>query len=354
MKAVVVEIRDKYVAALSSDGRIYKIKNNDYNIGQEIEIKKYLVNNNRFIKTVATVAASIMLFVAPAWAYFTPYSYVSLDVNPSVEYSVNIFDRVLSVIAVNDDGENVLKEIDLDELKNKNIEVAVQEVLTGIIEAGFLEEDQEGGIVIAASSKSDEKSQILADKLKSKVEEQVNEKSIESKVKVEAIGVGEERVQEAKELGVTPGKLNLVEKLQESSENPDDIIVEDWLKKPVKEIMKETKKNNKIEKKEDKKTEKTEDKKYNSESDEASINYEKTSEVKGAENEKKLKNDKSLDNEDNENKHLENDDESDEDSKSEEEKKKSEEEEKSKKEKQNSAEKEHNDNKKIKPKSKSN
>ncbi len=37
MKAVVVEIRDKYVAVLAKNGRIYKIKNNNYTIGQEIE-----------------------------------------------------------------------------------------------------------------------------------------------------------------------------------------------------------------------------------------------------------------------------------------------------------------------------
>nr|WP_312577327.1 anti-sigma factor domain-containing protein [Sedimentibacter sp.] len=271
MRAVVVEAKDKYVAVLSMDGRIYKIKNDNYTIGQEIEIKKHLVNNNRFIKIAATVAASIMLFAVPAWAYLTPYSYVSLDVNPSLEYTVNIFDRVLSVRAVNDDGERFLEKINLDDLKNKNIEVAVQEVVNGIIETGFFEKGQEDGIVIAASSKNNEKSQELADKLKSAVEEKVEEESIGSEVEIEAISVGEERVQKAEELGVTPGKLNIVEKLQESSENPDDIIVEDWLKKPVKEIMKATKENKKTENSEKKQEVKTEDKKYNSESDQLSI-----------------------------------------------------------------------------------
>jgi len=250
MKAVIVEIRDKYVAALSKDGRILKIRNDNYTIGQEIEMKKQFINNKRFIKIAATAAASIMLFVAPAWAYLTPYSYVSLDVNPSIEYTVNIFDRVLNVKAVNDDGEEILKEINLDDLKNENIEVAVQKVLNSIIEAGFFEEGEEGGIMIAASSKNDEKSKALTEKLKSKVEEKVKEESTE--VEVEAIGVGEEFVRKAKELGVTPGKLNLVQKLQESAENPDDIIVEDWLKKSVKEIMKATKDNSKAVKVENK------------------------------------------------------------------------------------------------------
>ena len=42
-------------------------------------------------------------------------------------------------------------------------------------------------------------------------------------------------------MGVTPGKLNLVEKLQASATDPDDIDIEEWLAKSVKEIMKETK-----------------------------------------------------------------------------------------------------------------
>lgn len=343
MRAVIVEIRDKYVAALSKDGSVYKIKNDNYTVGQEIEMKKHLINNNRFIKIAATVAALIALIVVPAGAYLTPYSYVSLDVNPSVEYTVNIFDRVLTVKAVNDDGERILKEIDLDNLKNKDIEVAVQEVLNGIIEAGFFENGQEGGVIIATSSKNDEKSQELAVKLKSQVEKIVSEESIGLDVEVEAIGVGEERVQEAKKLGVTPGKLNLVEKLQESSENPDDIILEDWLKKPVKEIMKATNNN--------RNAEKTEDKKSYSKSDEVLKSDEETSEFKKFDNEEKQnnKNDRVIEHEDNHNEYLESQDENkvddviDENSKSEEENKLKNEQ----NEKQNLKEKENNDNKKT-------
>jgi len=43
MKFVVVEIRDKQAAVLCENGRIYKIKNknNKYEIGQTIEIRKW-------------------------------------------------------------------------------------------------------------------------------------------------------------------------------------------------------------------------------------------------------------------------------------------------------------------------
>ena len=54
-----------------------------------------------------------------------------------------------------------------------------------------------------------------------------------------------ERVEVARELGVTPGKLNLVEKLISSSDGSESINLEEWLDKPVKDIMKATIENRK-------------------------------------------------------------------------------------------------------------
>ncbi len=38
-------------------------------------------------------------------------------------------------------------------------------------------------------------------------------------------------MEEAKELGTTPGKLNLIEKMIDSSDDPDSIDVEEWVDK---------------------------------------------------------------------------------------------------------------------------
>lgn len=265
MKAVIVEIKDKYVAALCSDGRIIKMKNKHYTIGQEIDMK----SSKTLVKFAASAAAALVVFAVPAWAYLTPYSYVSIDVNPSVEFSLNRFDKVLSIKAVNDDGEELLRDIDLNQLKNEDINDAVKEVVREIKESGFFTEE-ESGLVVAASSKTKEKTEKLKEEVKHSVEDEVYDEDLEdestgktddedlenesdaetdeskskNKVEIEAIGVGQERVDQAKELGVTPGKLNLVEKLQES--NPDkNYATDEWLKKSVKDIQKEIKANKK-------------------------------------------------------------------------------------------------------------
>ena len=48
---------------------------------------------------------------------------------------------------------------------------------------------------------------------------------------------GKDRVNLAKELGITPGKLNLIQKLQDAAKGYDDIEIEDWLDKSVQEIQ---------------------------------------------------------------------------------------------------------------------
>lgn len=245
MKAVILDIKEGYASVLSDNGCFEKIKNNDYEIGQVIHMNNPKSITKKFAAMAAS-AAAVFIIGTGTWAYASPYSYVSLDVNPSIEFTVNRFDRVLRVKAVNDDGEEILKEIHLDNIENKTIEEAIKETITQISEAGYFEDPVEGGIVIATSGKDEEKAQELADELGKTVEEEMkNLEELDENlvVEVEVFSVGLERVKKARELGITPGKLNLIEKLQASAADPNSINLEDWLNKPVKDIMSAAKDN---------------------------------------------------------------------------------------------------------------
>jgi len=248
MKSVVVEIKAGYAAVLSEDGCISKIKNKNYIIGQVIEMKSSKFKNiNKLVMCSALTAMIAIAGGITLWAYKTPYSYVSLDVNPSIEYSLNRFDKVISITAVNNDGQEILNKLELDKLENENIEDVIAETVNQISKDGYfdnsIDNDIEGGIIIATSGEYLDKSDKLAEKLQKSLENEIEE--IGEDIKLETISVGLERVQKAKELGVTPGKLNLVEKLQNSSADPESIIVEEWLNKPVKDIMRAIKENRK-------------------------------------------------------------------------------------------------------------
>ena len=241
MKAVVVEIKDNKAAVLSDDGRVIAISNQAYAVGQVIEVKHSGLSLVRKLAVYGASAAAVILLGFSSWAYASPYTYVSVDVNPSIEYSVNRFDRVLSIKGVNDDGEDIIEKIELKELKYQAIEKAVLETVEQITAEGYFTDDMEGGIVITTASEDEEKAEELAASLQQQVAEEVHR--TEEDVLVEANSLGLERVEEAKQLGVTPGKLNLVEKLQATAADPASIDIEQWLDRPVKEIMKATKDN---------------------------------------------------------------------------------------------------------------
>ena len=130
IKVVVLDVTGNEATVMTDDGDIIGIRNRGYDIGQEINIKKtagtLAGNLYRLIPAVAAAAVAIVL-VAGIKVYTTPYGTVSLDVNPSIEYTINRFDRVLNVNGINEDGSNILAQMNSDALINKDIEDAVDE-----------------------------------------------------------------------------------------------------------------------------------------------------------------------------------------------------------------------------------
>lgn len=268
MKAIIVEIKNGFAAVLSDDGNISRVKDKNYELGQVITVKKQMVHITK--KLAIGVASAVILFLsssAGVWAYTSPYSYVSLDINPSIEYTVNRFDMVIDVKPVNDDGEEILSQINLNNLNNKKISDAITTTINQIADSGYFNgtayepvtavssytirvDDKAptkentvstGGIVITTSCEYGKKSEDLALKLEGTVNEAVEKTGDD--VEVEVVSVGYDSFQRARALGVTPGKLKLVEKLQASAKDPESINIQEWLNKPVKDIMKATKAN---------------------------------------------------------------------------------------------------------------
>lgn len=237
MKGIVVEYNDKDSVVLTEDGLFLKVKNQNHEIGQAIMIKKNKKPLSKFIAGAASLAAAFAVCTIGAFAYFTPTDYVSLDVNPSVEYSINRFDRILDVKAVNDDGEEILSDLDLN---NMTIEEAVKETLDKLMMEGYLTDDPNGRVIITTSNDDLGDAEELAAELEQEIQAYLDsQEGIAAEVDAEA--VESERVREARAMGVTAGKLNLIEKLQASTSSAIDR--EEWLAMPVKEINKAIKEN---------------------------------------------------------------------------------------------------------------
>ena len=237
MKAVIVEIRGETAAALGRDGTVFKVKNRAYAVGQTIDVRRGVRSIRRQIAVLAAAAAAVFLIVgAGIFTYAAPYSMVGLDVNPSLQYTLNRLGLVLSVEAVNGDGDEILAEVGT--LSNRSIEDAIVITVRQITEDGYFDGDEPGGIVIAASSRDEGEARRLAENVRETAISVTRES--EKDVVVAALTVDQDQVEQAKELGVSPGKLTLVEQLKDTASNPEDIDVMEWLEKPVKDIMEQT------------------------------------------------------------------------------------------------------------------
>ncbi|HQO69685.1 MAG TPA: hypothetical protein PLH71_05245, partial [Clostridia bacterium] len=217
MKAVIVDVRKKTAAMLCDDGSIIKIRNRNYTIGKEVDAG--MTTKIMTIKTAITVAAASLLLALGLGtsSYYVPARYVSVDINPSIEYSLNMYNRVVDVKGVNQDGENILEELNIKALKNKKIEDALSMTISQAAKEGYLQAEG-SGIMIATAARNNNSAEQLAVMLKETAMSVVAANNSKALVMGEAVGL--ERVEEAKELGITPGKLNLIEKLIESSEDP--------------------------------------------------------------------------------------------------------------------------------------
>lgn len=58
----------------------------------------------------------LLLGVGGYSVYIRPVSYISIDVNPSIELGINRFKRVVSAVAYNEDGQNVLQHLSLNNI----------------------------------------------------------------------------------------------------------------------------------------------------------------------------------------------------------------------------------------------
>ena len=234
--ACIVELRGRYAAALTEDGRFVRIRNRNYMVGQTVRVSFARPQTTLRVRVgaLAAMAAGFLLLILGGFkGYQTPVGVVSLDVNPSIEYTINCFDRVLAVEAVNEDGGRILEQMDVPSLVHLPIDEAVRQTIAALRENGYLELESENDVLLSASSYSERHAERLAGQLNSRV-------ALQQDLTVTSISVTSGEVQRAHALGTSAGKLFIIEQLEQSAGAGEPFEVSDWLEKPVREIMQRT------------------------------------------------------------------------------------------------------------------
>lgn len=237
MKGVIIGKKRNSAIVLKSNGTYERRRDTGaHEIGDEIDMATGSILRFSLGKTIIAAVLAILIGTSgfSYYAYAMPASEVSLDINPSVNLVLNKADKVIKTEAMNEDAELLLKEIDV---KGYSVEEATEIILNEAKKMGFITEGQENGVVISVSSKNENNQERVTKRLENKFGQ---ETPIENP--------NLERVERAKEMGITPGKLVIMEKLQaldpefETDKNVDMSIQE--IQAKIKELKKENKENN--------------------------------------------------------------------------------------------------------------
>ncbi|AEV67730.1 anti-sigma-I factor RsgI family protein [Acetivibrio clariflavus] len=175
----------------------------------------WLLNSKKFLK-FASAAASVaavfaILFFGFRFLFLSnEYAYIDLDINPSIEITINRNENVLKAEALNNDGQILLDAV---KIKNMDLKDAVSLLLNKSREIGFIDSFNNKVILAAAlnSSKVSESQNKNINSMISSLKQIAEKSGVESQV----IQLSYKDRKEAMENGLSMGKYYIYTKAKD-------------------------------------------------------------------------------------------------------------------------------------------
>ncbi len=154
MNAVVLSVRDGKSAVLLKDGTIRNI-NRECKVGETVRVS---TRQSMIVKYAGMAAAAIVMFATGLGGYnyqtASAVSYVTLDVNPSIQYSLNRQNAVIAIEPLNDDAQPIVASVVENTAQKAGLDVAITNTLTALNDNNYL--NNENGNVLLFDVASDD------------------------------------------------------------------------------------------------------------------------------------------------------------------------------------------------------
>ena len=173
--------------------------------------KRRLKNKRLALPRLAGAFAAVTVFILGIFScnlYFTADAYVSIDVNPSIELTINRFDKVIAAHAFNEDGERILSEAGL---QGKSYKEAAGLIMSCMENDGYLTDDVL--ISVTIQTVNSERERLLCSALQQFIGEQAL--SAQSTADVEVFPVSAEVWGNARGCNMSPAKYMAIKELLE-------------------------------------------------------------------------------------------------------------------------------------------
>ncbi|MBE7064666.1 MAG: hypothetical protein E7384_02485 [Ruminococcaceae bacterium] len=197
------------------------------------------MNNGSKVKRVLFPVAAACIFLIVSVVFGLTYygnnyavaAVIDIDVNPSIELSINKKEKVLKVRALNDDGKEIIEGM---KLKNKHVDVAVDEIVGSMVEKGYVADDEDNGILVTVKNKDHKKAEKFREKIVKDFDKALGDHDVNAPV-INQSATDIKKVKEfAEENDISVGKAMFVTKLVEEDET---LSAEELADMSIKEIM---------------------------------------------------------------------------------------------------------------------
>lgn len=199
-----------------------------------------LVFIRRLTRHAAAACAACLCVLAlsgGAWVYRAHRvdSVIGIDVNPSIELSVNSKNRVLEAEALNGDAEIILDDM---ELENVDLNVALNAVIGSMVQKGYLD-DLDNAILVTVANDDAQKAADIREMVVGDIETSLRENQVQAVVYNQRAVTTDEVEAIAGEYGISYGKAYFLKELIDQNEGLDDADMEKFAAMTMEEIARE-------------------------------------------------------------------------------------------------------------------
>ncbi|MGV8145852.1 MAG: hypothetical protein ACLKAK_03220, partial [Alkaliphilus sp.] len=220
MKGIIIDRAKFHTIILTPTGEYKKINRVFKNeIGEEFEFANRAVE----FKHIIAIAAMFMLFIFSSLYYNMRFSnevfaFVTMDINPSVEFEINKHNYVVNATAFNDDAEKILEDMNF---RSKKIEKVTNEFTKKAVRYQFLDGLNDHIIfsVISNNGMGENDLDVIIDRIINLQENTLKEEDINSFIGV--LQLTTESRKTAKEYGISATTLELGKKIAKSGTDGD-------------------------------------------------------------------------------------------------------------------------------------
>ncbi len=174
--------------------------------------KKAVVRSKTF-RTLISCAAAFILLVGgvTVWRNMNQkvLAVVDIDVNPSIELSINGKEKVVDVTAVNEDGKAILDGMDL---KGSDIKTACNAIVGSMLTKGYLN-DKSNSILLSVSSGDPSKGRAIETELSDGINSYMGSSPVTSAVLGQYVEDSDDLKGFAADNGISTGKAQLIRSL---------------------------------------------------------------------------------------------------------------------------------------------